>query len=135
MRCDDLKYIHPAIPEENIDGLTPDEIHAAKINYLLSEQVPDIEKKLYPLEEEKIRFTNHRFETLPECFAGPEITIENCPDLKYIHPAIDPRKIKGLPPQTVCRYQMKYLFDKVDDDAVFKRWFAKVQQDLKVLTR
>ena len=134
-KCEDLKYIHPAIPDQNIDGLSPNEIQMAKINYLLSDKVPDIEKRLYPVEEEKIRFTNHRFETLPECFAGPEITIENCPDLKYIHPAIDPRKIKGLSPKVVCHYQMRYLFDKVQDDQMFKRWFAKVQQDLKTFTR
>ena len=131
-KCEDLKYIHPAIPDQNIEGLTLSEIRAAKINYLLSDKVPDIEKRLYPLEEEKVCFKNHRFETLPECFAGPEITIENCPDLKYIHPAIDPRKIRGLSPKVVCHYQMHYLFDKVQDDQAFKRWFAKVQQDLKI---
>ena len=129
--CENLKYIHPSIPIKAISGIDEKEIRTCKMRYMLSEHVSDEEKKLYPIEEKNVLINNPKLRVLPECFRRPNIILEGCEKLEYIHPSINPQKIKGLPQKRICHLQMMYLFNKMsDNDPSFDFWFKRVKENL-----
>lgn len=129
--CDELKYIHPAIPVSAISGLEEKEIRACKMRYMLSEHVSDTEKRLYPIMEKNVLINSRALRTLPECFNRPNITLEGCDKLEFIHPSIDPQKIKGMSKKDIYHCQMMYLFKKMNDnDPSFDFWFKRVKKNL-----
>lgn len=129
--CDELKYIHPAIPVSAISGLEEKEIRACKMRYMLSEHVSDTEKRLYPIMEKNVLINSRALRTLPECFNRPNITLEGCDKLEFIHPSIDPKKITGMSKKDICHRQMMYLFKKMNDnDPSFDFWFKRVKKNL-----
>lgn len=129
--CDELKYIHPAIPLSAISGLEEKEIRACKMRYMLSEHVSDAEKRLYPIMEKNVLINSQTLRTLPECFNRPNITLEGCHKLEFIHPSIDPKKITGMSKKDIYHCQMMYLFKKMNDnDPAFDFWFKRVKANL-----
>ena len=129
-KCMGLQYIHPAIPIDSISGMKEKEIKACKIRYMLSEHVSDQEKSLYPIMEKNILINNPKLRTLPACFNGPNITLEKCDKLEFIHPSINPKKIKGMSEKDIYHCQMMYLFKKMrDDDPSFDLWFQQVKKN------
>ncbi len=130
--CDELKYIHPAIPVSAISGLEEKEIRSCKIRYMLSEHVPDSEKRNYPIMEKNVLIKgNLNLKTLPECFNRPNVILENCDKLEFIHPSIDPKKIQGMSKKDIYRCQMMYLFKKMNDnDPAFDFWFKRVKANM-----
>lgn len=129
--CGGLKYIHPAIPVSAISGMDEKEIRACKMRYMLSEHVSDTEKQLYPIEEKNVLINNPELRILPECFNRPNITLEGCDKLEFIHPSINPKKIKGMSPKDIYHCQMMYLFKKMNDnDPSFDFWFNRIKANL-----
>ena len=129
--CGELKYIHPAIPVSAISGVDEKEIKACKMRYMLSEYVSDTEKRLYPIEEKRVLINNPELRTLPECFNRPNIILENCEKLEFIHPSINPKKIKGMSGKDIYHCQMMYLFKKMNEnDPSFDFWFNRVKANL-----
>ena len=129
--CDELKYIHPAIPVSAISGLEEKEIRACKMRYMLSDHVSDREKSLYPIMEKNVLINSQTLRTLPECFNRPNVILKGCDKLEFIHPSIDPKKITGMSKKDICHRQMMYLFKKMsDNDPAFDFWFKRVKENM-----
>jgi hypothetical protein len=126
--CPGLQYIHPAIPIASISGMKDIEIKVCKMRYMLSEHVSDLEKRLYPITEKNILINNPKLRILPECFNRTNVILEDCHSLEFIHPSIDPKKVKGMDPKDIYHCQMMYLFKKMnDDDPSFNMLFKRVK--------
>ena len=124
--CDNLKYIHPAIPDARIS--LPDEtIQKFKLNYILSDSATEEEKATFRSRAESVSLFDMPIETIPAYLSGVDLKIQNCPNIKYIHPALRPEQISGLSQQKIYSCQMKYLFDKEKQDSEFKKWYPIVQ--------
>lgn len=126
--CDDLRYIHTAIPDQNIIGLSKGEIQKCKVNFLLSDVVPDAEKDQYPLEDSKIQFYHDDIEYLPACLKGYQVSVAECPRLRYIHPALPAHGISGLTPKAICQMKMRYLFEKSQGNDEFQKYFPPLNR-------
>lgn len=121
--CNNLRYIHTAIPSQNIMGLSHGEIQKCKVNFLLSDVVSDAEKDQYPLEDSKIQFYRDDIEYLPACLKGYRVSVSECPRLRYIHPALAAHNITGLTPKAICQMKMQYLFSKSQSNDEFQKFF------------
>ena len=135
--CCDLKYIHPALSSKKIKGISEKEIELYKINYLLSDKVPDSEKALYPIMKKKIVLSDKKdLKFLPECLSKAQLILKNCNEIKYIHPEIQPENVVGISPKEVCHKQMMWLFERLgDNDTRFDRYFPIVRARMKSLER
>jgi DNA gyrase/topoisomerase IV subunit B len=79
----------------------------------------------------KTKINNPELRTLPECFNRPNIILENCEKLEFIHPSIEAKKVKGMAPKDIYHCQMMYLFKKMNEnDPSFDFWFNQVKKNL-----
>ena len=124
--CDNLKYIHPAIPDKNI-SLSDRDIQKFKLNYILSDSATEEEKCFFRSRAETASLSDLSIEMLPAYLSGVFLTVQNCPNIKYIHPSLNPEQISGLTPEKIYTCQMQYLFEKEKKESEFQKWFPIVR--------
>ena len=124
--CDNLKYIHPAIPDKNI-SLSNQVIQEFKLNYILSDSATEEEKCFFRSRAETASLSDLSIEMLPAYLSGVFLTVQNCSNIKYIHPSLNPEQISGLTPEKIYTCQMQYLFEKEKKESEFQKWFPIVR--------